>query len=160
LLWKYGVAVRVWKIYPSFRSPMCSRRRSEIVSRVKRDHAHRAIGAQTDAEQTGRRRDGIGKRAESSLRGRFSGTRRPGFGQLSGQIEVAATSLRGHYLASLLFLTLYFQLHIKTWSDIGPTMEILWRCSIGGLIVAGFSLLSARVPSLKRTRFDAAGHAF
>ncbi len=45
---------------------------SELYARMKRDHTHRAIGAQPDAEKPGRRRDSIGERPEPGLRGRFS----------------------------------------------------------------------------------------
>src|ERR1700676_2593667 len=45
----------------------------KLHAHLKRDHARRAVAAQTDAEQPGRRRRGVRDRAKSALRGRFSG---------------------------------------------------------------------------------------
>ncbi len=45
---------------------------SEIEARLKCDHARGAVAAEAHAEQSGRRRSGIGKRAEPGLRRWFS----------------------------------------------------------------------------------------
>ena len=44
----------------------------ELQPQLERDHAGRAIAAQTDAEQSGRGRGGVGERSEPGLGGRFS----------------------------------------------------------------------------------------
>src|SRR5712691_1125401 len=49
-----------------------ARKDSELQSRLKRDHAWRAVAAQTDAEQARGRRDGVSKRSEPSLCRRLS----------------------------------------------------------------------------------------
>jgi hypothetical protein len=49
-----------------------SKGNSELHAHLKRDHARCAVAAQTDAEQSGRRRCGVRDRSKSALRGRFS----------------------------------------------------------------------------------------
>jgi hypothetical protein len=56
----------------SARSVVSQSEFSKFQARVKRDHAWRTIGAQTDAEQAGRWGDGVGEGPEPSLRRRFS----------------------------------------------------------------------------------------
>src|SRR5271169_4871023 len=47
-------------------------RNLEFQAQLEGDHARGAIATKADAEQSGGRRGGVGKRAESSLRGGFS----------------------------------------------------------------------------------------
>jgi len=55
-------------------------------AQLKRDHAWTAVATQSDAEQAGRRRGGVGERSESGLRG--------GCSRNSGQHPAGKTKVR------------------------------------------------------------------